>query len=111
MVSTHRLCGRAIVQLAASGPGRAHRVARRTTTAHRRRRKARIDQSARAWCRAPAHPIDLDELTTDTAAFDDAAGNWNRRFAGEQFLFGTEPNAWLPGCAATPPSGDRGSAC
>ncbi|MBL8289031.1 MAG: class I SAM-dependent methyltransferase [Rubrivivax sp.] len=28
-------------------------------------------------------------------AFTDAAATWNRRFAGETFLFGTEPNAWL----------------
>ena len=28
-------------------------------------------------------------------AFDDPAGTWNRRFAAEGFLFGTEPNRWL----------------
>jgi SAM-dependent methyltransferase len=28
-------------------------------------------------------------------SFDDPAGNWNRRFGAEGFLFGTEPNAWL----------------
>jgi SAM-dependent methyltransferase len=27
--------------------------------------------------------------------FDDPAGTWNRRFAADGFLFGTEPNAWL----------------
>ena len=27
--------------------------------------------------------------------FADPAGTWNRRFAGDGFLFGTEPNAWL----------------
>ena len=27
--------------------------------------------------------------------FDDPAGNWNKRFGAEGFLFGTEPNAWL----------------
>lgn len=27
--------------------------------------------------------------------FDDPAGSWNRRFAQHDFLFGTEPNAWL----------------
>lgn len=29
------------------------------------------------------------------AGFADAAATWNRRFEGEGFLFGTEPNAWL----------------
>ena len=28
-------------------------------------------------------------------AFADAAQTWNRRFAGDDYLFGTEPNAWL----------------
>jgi SAM-dependent methyltransferase len=28
-------------------------------------------------------------------AFDDPAGTWNQRFAAPDFLFGTEPNAWL----------------
>lgn len=28
-------------------------------------------------------------------AFADAAQTWNRRFAGDEYLFGTEPNAWL----------------
>jgi len=28
-------------------------------------------------------------------AFADAKETWNRRFAGDTFLFGTEPNAWL----------------
>jgi SAM-dependent methyltransferase len=28
-------------------------------------------------------------------AFTDAAETWNRRYAGDDFLFGTEPNAWL----------------
>jgi SAM-dependent methyltransferase len=27
--------------------------------------------------------------------FADPAGTWNRRFAGEEFLFGTAPNEWL----------------
>lgn len=31
----------------------------------------------------------------NTPAFPDPAGTWNRRFAGDDFLFGTEPNAWL----------------
>ena len=30
-----------------------------------------------------------------TSGFTDAADTWNRRFAGSDFLFGTEPNAWL----------------
>ncbi|MDZ7590073.1 MAG: class I SAM-dependent methyltransferase [Rubrivivax sp.] len=29
------------------------------------------------------------------APFADPAGTWNRRFAEDGFLFGTEPNAWL----------------
>lgn len=29
------------------------------------------------------------------SAFADAAAAWDRRFAAEGFLFGTEPNAWL----------------
>ncbi len=32
---------------------------------------------------------------TRPAAFADAAETWNRRYAGDEFLFGTEPNAWL----------------
>ncbi len=27
--------------------------------------------------------------------FSDAADTWNRRFAGDEYLFGTAPNAWL----------------
>jgi len=27
--------------------------------------------------------------------FSDPAGTWNRRFEGEEFLFGTAPNTWL----------------
>lgn len=27
--------------------------------------------------------------------FADPAGTWNQRFAGDEFLFGTEPNEWL----------------
>jgi SAM-dependent methyltransferase len=30
-----------------------------------------------------------------TPAFPDPAGTWNRRFAGDDFVFGTEPNEWL----------------
>jgi SAM-dependent methyltransferase len=28
-------------------------------------------------------------------AFPDPAGTWNRRFSGDDFVFGTEPNDWL----------------
>src|SRR5689334_16377449 len=27
--------------------------------------------------------------------FDDPKGTWNQRYAGDEFLFGSEPNAWL----------------
>ena len=30
-----------------------------------------------------------------SGGFADPAGTWNKRFAGEDFLFGTEPNEWL----------------
>lgn len=30
-----------------------------------------------------------------TTAFTDAAATWNRRFEGDDFLFGAEPNEWL----------------
>ena len=33
--------------------------------------------------------------TPSKPAFSDAAQTWNRRFAGDDFHFGTEPNAWL----------------
>jgi cyclopropane fatty-acyl-phospholipid synthase-like methyltransferase len=33
--------------------------------------------------------------TPPPAGFTDAAETWNRRFEGEDFLFGTEPNGWL----------------
>jgi SAM-dependent methyltransferase len=36
-----------------------------------------------------------DTPDTDLPAFPDAATTWNQRFAGDEFLFGTEPNAWL----------------
>jgi SAM-dependent methyltransferase len=32
---------------------------------------------------------------TDRPAFADAAATWNQRFAGDEFLFGTDPNDWL----------------
>jgi 2-polyprenyl-3-methyl-5-hydroxy-6-metoxy-1,4-benzoquinol methylase len=30
-----------------------------------------------------------------SSAFEDAAETWNRRFDGDEFLFGIEPNVWL----------------
>jgi len=35
-----------------------------------------------------------------TSAFPDAAETWNRRFAGEDYIFGLEPNTYLRGHAA-----------
>ena len=32
-----------------------------------------------------------------STAFTDAAATWNGRFAGDAYLFGTEPNTWLKG--------------
>ena len=40
-------------------------------------------------------------------AFADAAQTWNRRFAGDDYLFGTEPNAWLREHAGVWASGQR----
>jgi len=37
--------------------------------------------------------------------FVDAAETWNRRYAGDDFLFGTEPNAWLREHAHCLPAG------
>ena len=39
--------------------------------------------------------------------FTDPAGTWNRRFAEEGFLFGTEPNHWLRDHAAVWQPGQR----
>ena len=39
--------------------------------------------------------------------FPDPAGTWNRRFAEDGFLFGTEPNAWLRGQAGAWQPGQR----
>ncbi len=39
--------------------------------------------------------------------FADAAQTWNRRFAGDDYLFGTEPNAWLREHAGVWASGQR----
>jgi len=45
--------------------------------------------------------------TSRQAGFADAAETWNRRFEGDDFLFGTEPNAWLRRHAALWPQGGR----
>ncbi len=39
--------------------------------------------------------------------YPDAAATWNRRFDGDGFLFGTEPNAWLREQAGVWPAGSR----
>ncbi len=39
--------------------------------------------------------------------FDDPAGTWNRRFAEDGYLFGTEPNAWLREYAGVWSAGQR----
>ena len=39
--------------------------------------------------------------------FADAAATWNRRFADEEYLFGTAPNAWLSAQAHVWPPGSR----
>jgi SAM-dependent methyltransferase len=44
---------------------------------------------------------------TSPPAFADAAQMWNRRFDGDAFLFGTEPNAWLRDQAAVWTKGQR----
>lgn len=41
------------------------------------------------------------------SAFPDAAETWNRRYAGEAFLFGTEPNTWLSEHVGALPAGGR----
>ena len=43
----------------------------------------------------PANGSTPATATPTASAFPDAAQTWNRRFAGDEFLFGTEPNAWL----------------
>lgn len=40
-------------------------------------------------------------------AYTDAAQTWNRRFGGDEFLFGTEPNAWLREQVGAFPRGGR----
>ena len=43
---------------------------------------------------------------TTPPAFADAAQTWNQRYAGDDFLFGTAPNAWLhEHASALPPAG------
>ncbi len=39
--------------------------------------------------------------------FKDAASTWNRRFEGDAFLFGTEPNVWLREHVTLWPAGGR----
>ncbi len=42
-----------------------------------------------------------------SGGFADPAGTWNKRFAGEGFLFGTEPNEWLREQAGVWQAGQR----
>ncbi len=42
-----------------------------------------------------------------STAFTDAAATWNGRFAGDDYLFGTEPNAWLKAHVGVWPPGGR----
>lgn len=42
-----------------------------------------------------------------SSAPSDAAAHWNTRFAGDDFLFGTEPNQWLRDHVAVLPPGGR----
>jgi SAM-dependent methyltransferase len=44
---------------------------------------------------------------TPEPGFDDPAGTWNRRFAGDGFLFGTTANLWLQDHAAAWQPGQR----
>lgn len=45
--------------------------------------------------------------TTPDPRFADPAGTWNKRFAGDGYLFGTAPNEWLRQHAAVWQRGDR----
>ena len=45
--------------------------------------------------------------TTPPPPFGDPAGTWNRRFADNDYLFGSEPNAWLREHASVWSPGDR----
>ena len=38
---------------------------------------------------------DPDRIAMNNSSFPDAAKTWNERFATSEFVFGTEPNAWL----------------
>ena len=42
-----------------------------------------------------------------STGFADAAATWNGRFGGDEYLFGTEPNAWLKQHAGVWPPGGR----
>lgn len=44
---------------------------------------------------------------TTSPRYPDAADTWNRRYAGEEYLFGTEPNAWLQAHVGAIPAGGR----
>jgi SAM-dependent methyltransferase len=46
-------------------------------------------------------------VDSNPTPFADPAGTWNRRFAGQSFLFGTAPNAWLREHADRWRPGDR----
>ena len=54
-----------------------------------------------------ASPDRHPDAAPTAPAFGDAAETWNRRYAGEDFLFGTEPNAWLRDHAGALPAGGR----
>jgi 2-polyprenyl-3-methyl-5-hydroxy-6-metoxy-1,4-benzoquinol methylase len=51
--------------------------------------------------------IPHDSPKASPATFSDAAATWNRRYASDEFLFGTEPNAWLREQVAAFPVGGR----
>ena len=42
-----------------------------------------------------------------STAFTDAAATWNGRFAGDDYVFGTEPNTWLKSHVGVWPPGGR----
>lgn len=45
--------------------------------------------------------------SADSGPFGDAAATWNRRFEGDGFLFGSEPNVWLKEHVDVWPPGGR----
>jgi hypothetical protein len=45
--------------------------------------------------------------TAPEPPFKDPAGTWNKRFSGDDYLFGTAPNEWLRQHAAVWQRGDR----